>query len=73
MTSKIIGLATITILLSAVVVMGLSTVQDAEAKPISKSPNNKFSKWTKAVCGDKLCDDKGFMKTKIQVGKSKIR
>lgn len=73
MVSKILGLVAISVLISSVMVLALSSDQYAEAKPASKSPNNKFSKWTKVVCGDELCPEKAYMKTKIQVGKSKIR
>lgn len=73
MAGKIMGLLAISVLLSAVLVTALSSEQYAEAKPASKSPNNKFSKWTKVVCGDELCPDKAYMKTKLQIGKSKIR
>lgn len=73
MSNKILGLLAVSILLSAVLIMTLASAQEAEAKPISKSPVHKFSKWTSKVCGDELCPEKSFMKTKQQIAKSKVR
>jgi hypothetical protein len=73
MSKKLLGLLAISVLLSTVLVMTLSPMQDAEAKPASKSPKHKFSKWTGIVCGDELCPEKAFMKTKQQIAKSKVR
>ena len=71
MASKVLGLVAITVLLSAVLVMALSTEQVAEAKTSKESPKHKYSKWIKKVCGDELCPDKAFSTTKQYVGKSR--
>lgn len=67
MVAKAISLAVVTILLSAVIVGALS-MDNAEAK--SSSPAHKFSKWTKKVCGDKLCPGVAVMKTVQRIGHS---
>jgi hypothetical protein len=71
MVSKVLGLVAITVLLSAVLVMVLSTEQVAEAKTSKESPKHKYSKWTKKVCGDEICQDKAFSTTKQYIGKSR--
>ena len=68
MVAKAISLAVVTILLSAVIVGALSMDNVAEAK--SGSPAHKFSKWTKKVCGDKLCPGVAVMKTVQRIGHS---
>ncbi len=73
MVAKMLGLAAIMILLSAVIVMSLSENQIAEAKSQKMSPKHKYSKWTKHVCGEDLCTDSKFLKTKQHIGKSKSR
>jgi hypothetical protein len=72
MIRKILGLLAVSILLSSVLVLALSSDQFAEAKSASKkSPTHKYSKWTSKVCGDKLCPDKDFTRTKQYLGKSR--
>jgi hypothetical protein len=71
MGSKILGLVAISVLLSTIVVLALSSEQYAEAKPVKMSPKHKYSKWTKKVCGDQLCPDESFSRTKQYIGKSK--
>lgn len=71
MASNVLGLVAITLLLSAVLIMALSTEQVAEAKTSKESPKHKYSKWTKKVCGDELCPDKAFSTTKQYLGKSR--
>lgn len=63
MVAKIIALAVVTVLLSAVVISALETNPLAEAKPISKSAANRYSKWVKNVCGDELCPGVAHVKT----------
>ena len=70
MASKVLGLVAITVLLSAVLVMALSTEQVAEAKSSKESPKHKFSKWSKKVCGDQLCEEGTHLKTVKRIGKS---
>ncbi|WP_268542624.1 hypothetical protein [Candidatus Nitrosotenuis cloacae] len=69
MAGKIIGLMVISVLLAGAIT---SVIYDtsAEAKPSSKSPKHKFSKWNKHVCGDELCPADNYMKTKRNIGKS---
>jgi hypothetical protein len=71
MVARMLGLIAVSILLSAVVVMALSTHQYAEAKPVKMSPTKHFSYWKSGVCGDKLCMDKNFSRTAQYIGKSK--
>lgn len=71
MTGKLLGLVAISILLSTVLIMALSSDQFAEAKTSKQSPKHKYSKWTKKVCGDELCQENDFMKTKQYIGKSR--
>jgi hypothetical protein len=71
MAGKILGLVAITILLSGILVLALSSMQDAEAKPAKMSPKHKYSKWYgNKVCGDKLCDGNPFYKVPTKIGKS---
>lgn len=71
MTAKILGLAAISILLSAIAVMALSSEQYAEAKSVKNSPTHKFSKWyNNKVCGDKLCEGTAVYKVPTKIGKS---
>lgn len=70
MAGKILGLLAISVLLSAILVIALSSDQYAEAKPSNMSPSHKYSKWVKnKVCGDHLCDTKPVYKTKQKIGK----
>jgi hypothetical protein len=71
MAGKLLGLVAISILLSTVLIMALSSDQLAEAKTSKQSPKHKYSKWTKKVCGDDLCPDNDFMRTKQYIGKSR--
>lgn len=69
MAGKILGLVAISILLSTILIMALSSDQDAEAKPSKQSPKHKFSKWAKnKVCNDQLCDGIPIYKTKQKIG-----
>lgn len=69
MAGKILGLVAISILLSAVVVMALSSAQFAEAKTAKESPKHKFSKWyNNKVCGDKLCEGTAVYKVPARIG-----
>lgn len=71
MAGKILGLVAITVLLSGILILALSSMQDAEAKPSSMSPKHKYSKWnSKKVCGDQLCDGTPFYKVPTKIGKS---
>ncbi|AJZ75367.1 hypothetical protein [Candidatus Nitrosotenuis cloacae] len=70
MASKVLGLVAITVLLSAVLVMALSTEHVAEAKSSKESPKHKFSKWSKKVCGDQLCTEGTHLKTVKRIGNS---
>jgi hypothetical protein len=71
MAGKILGLVAITILLSGIMVIALSSMQDAEAKPAKMSPKHKFSKWhSNKVCGDQLCDGTPYYKVPTKIGKS---
>jgi hypothetical protein len=71
MAGKILGLVAITILLSGVLVLAFSSMQDAEAKPAKMSPKHKYSKWhSNKVCGDRLCDGPSFYKVPTKIGKS---
>ncbi|MEW6043506.1 MAG: hypothetical protein AB1608_04535 [Thermoproteota archaeon] len=69
MAGRILGLLTISILLSAVLVITLFE-QDADAKPSKQSPKHKFSKWSKKVCGDQLCKEGTHLKTVKTIGRS---
>lgn len=73
MNTKILGLAAISVLLTAAIVMALDSHPFAEAKPASMSPKHKYSYWTSHVCGDKLCDDKDYSRTSQYIGKSRTR
>ncbi|MGI0003766.1 MAG: hypothetical protein ACREAX_00570 [Candidatus Nitrosotenuis sp.] len=68
MAGKILGLLTMSILLSAVLVIALS--DNAEAKTSKESPKHKFSKWSKKVCGDQLCKEGTHLKTIKTIGRS---
>jgi hypothetical protein len=69
MAGKILGLVAISILLSTILIMALSSDQDAEAKPSKQSPKHKFSKWAKnKVCNDQLCDGIPIYKAKQKIG-----
>jgi len=70
MTSKTLGLVAISVLLSGVLLMGISFEQSAEAKTSKESPKHKFSKWSKKVCGDQLCEEGTHLKTVKRIGKS---
>jgi len=70
MIRKLLGLAAISILLSAVLVIALSSEQYAEAKTSKQSPKHKFSKWSKKVCGDQLCEDGTHLRTVKRIGNS---
>ena len=71
MAGKILGLVAITILLSGIMVLALSSMQDAEAKPAKMSPKHKYSKWYgKKVCGEELCSGTPFYKVPTKIGKS---
>lgn len=70
MAGKILGLVAITVLLSSILMLALSSMQDAEAKPSKMSPKHKFSKWySNKVCGDKLCDGPSYYKVPTKIGK----
>lgn len=69
MAGKILGLVAISVLLSTMLIMALSSDQDAEAKPSKQSPKHKFSKWAKnKICGDQLCDSTPIYKAKQKIG-----
>ncbi|MBI5697338.1 MAG: hypothetical protein HZC29_02325 [Thaumarchaeota archaeon] len=71
MIRKLLGLVAISILLSAVLIIALSSEQYAEAKTSKQSPKHKFSKWyNNKVCGDKLCDGTAVYKVPTKIGKS---
>ena len=71
MAGKILGLVAISVLLSTILVMAMSSDQYAEAKPSSKSPKHKFSKWyDNKVCGDQLCDERPVYKVPSKIGRS---
>lgn len=71
MAGKLLGLVAISVLLSTILVMALSADQYAEAKPSSKSPKHKFSKWyNNKVCGEQLCDGQAVYKVPTKIGKS---
>lgn len=71
MAGKILGLVAISILLSAAIVMALSSAQYAEAKTSKDSPKHKYSKWyNNKVCGDKLCEGSAVYKVPTKIGKS---
>ncbi|MEM3064842.1 MAG: hypothetical protein QW177_05660 [Candidatus Nitrosotenuis sp.] len=71
MAGKILGLVAMTVLLSTILIMALFHDQYAEAKPSTKSPKHKFSKWhSNKVCGDKLCEAKSFYKVPTKIGRS---
>ena len=70
MTGKILGLVAISVLLTSVLLMGISSEQFADAKTSKESPKHKFSKWYKKVCGDQLCEDGTHLKTVKRIGKS---
>ncbi|MEO9309275.1 MAG: hypothetical protein ABI337_03170 [Nitrososphaera sp.] len=70
MAGKILGLVAITMLLSTILIMALSYDQYAEAKPSSKSPKHKYSKWhSNKVCSDKLCEGNSFYKVPTKIGR----
>jgi hypothetical protein len=71
MAAKILGLIAITILLSSVLVLALSSDQVAEAKKAATKVQYKYSKWSGKVCGDQLCPEKDFTRTKQFIGKSR--
>jgi len=68
MTGKVLGLVAISMLLSAVLVVALASEQTAEAKTSKDSPKHKFSKWSKKVCGDKMCTEGTHLRTLKRVG-----
>lgn len=71
MVGKVLCLVAISMLLSAVVVMALSSTHYAEAKTAKESPKHKFSKWyNNKVCGDKLCEGTSVYKVLTKIGKS---
>ncbi len=71
MAGKILGLMAITVLLSGILVIALSSEQNAEAKTAKMSPKHKFSKWSaNKVCGDQLCDGTPYYKVPTKIGKS---
>jgi len=70
MAGKILGLVAMSILLSSVLLMAVSSDQFAEAKSSKESPKHKFSKWSKKVCGDTLCEEGTHLKTVKRMGKS---
>lgn len=69
MAGKVLGLMVISVLLVGAIT-GILYDTTADAKPASKSPKHKYSKWNKHVCGDELCPEHNYMKTKRHVGKS---
>jgi hypothetical protein len=71
MTSNLLGLVAVSVLLTGIILMGVSSDQQAEAKSSKESPKHKFSKWTKKVCGDELCHDDSFSRVKQYIGKSR--
>jgi hypothetical protein len=71
MTSNLLGLVAVSVLLTGIILMGVSSDQQAEAKSSKESPKHKFSKWTKKVCGDELCPDDSFSRVKQYIGKSR--
>lgn len=70
MTRKLLGLVAVSVLLTGVMLMGVSSDQQADAKPSKDSPKHKFSKWSKKVCGDQLCEEGTHLKTVKRIGKS---
>lgn len=70
MASKILGLVAMSVLLSGILLMAVSSDQLAEAKSSKESPKHKFSKWSKKVCGDQLCEEGTHLKTVKRIGKS---
>lgn len=70
MSGRILGLVAISVLLSGILVLAVSSDQVAEAKPSKESPKHKFSKWSKKVCGDQLCEEGTHLKTVKRIGKS---
>jgi hypothetical protein len=70
MASKLLGLVVMSALLSGVLLLGVSYDQIADAKPAKDSPKHKFSKWSKKVCGDQLCEEGTHLKTFKRIGKS---
>jgi hypothetical protein len=70
MTGKVLGLVAISVLLTSVLLMGISSEQFADAKTAKESPKHKFSKWSKKVCGDQLCEEGTHLKTVKRIGKS---
>jgi hypothetical protein len=70
MASKILGLIAVSVLLSSILLMAVSSDQFAEAKSSKESPKHKFSKWSKKVCGDQLCEEGTHLKTVKRIGKS---
>ena len=70
MAGKILGLVAISVLLTSILVLGISSDQQADAKTSKESPKHKFSKWSKKVCGDQLCEEGTHLKTVKRIGKS---
>lgn len=70
MASKLLGIVTIIVLLSTVLIMAMSSENLAEAKTSKESPKHKFSKWSKKVCGDQLCTEGTHLKTVKRIGNS---
>lgn len=70
MAGKILGIVAMSVLLSGVLLIGFSADQPAEAKSAKESPKHKFSKWSKKVCGDQLCEEGTHLKTVKRIGKS---
>ncbi|NDB50698.1 MAG: hypothetical protein EB150_05500 [Nitrososphaeria archaeon] len=66
---KTIGLTVIAILIASVILISCTSHADA-ASSAKKSPQHKYSKWTKKVCGDVLCDD-SFSRVGQYIGKSR--
>lgn len=70
MVGKLLGLAAISVLLSAMLVMAIYSEQFAEAKTSKQSPKHKFSKWHAGkVCGEELCKGQFFNKIPTKIGK----
>jgi hypothetical protein len=60
MTSKTLGLVAISVLITSILLMGISSDQFAEAK---KEQRHKISKWMgNTVCGDQLCEGQPYFK-----------
>ena len=71
MAGKILGLMAITVLLSGILIIALSSEQNAEAKPAKMSPKHKYSKWnSNKVCGEELCSGDSYYKVPTKIGRS---